>query len=94
MRIYTTKQYHKKLRRQARSGPVVEIDGRKWQAACPTEIVSVDKMEIEGEPAIVVSFRPVDGRADFGVILDRQLAQEMLESCGPHPLVEEFFRLH
>lgn len=56
-------------------------------------IAAVEKETIDGEPAVVVYYTEVDGE-DFGVIMDRHLAEEMTAQLGPHFLVDEFFRLH
>jgi hypothetical protein len=44
-------------------------------------------------PHLIVIHVDEDGE-EFGVIMDRQYANELLDHLGPHPLVEEYFRLH
>lgn len=53
-------------------------------------ITWVERRPVDGKPEIVVYYSGLKR----GVILDREHAMELTEALGPHPLVEEHFKLH
>lgn len=56
------------------------------------KVLDVKKETISGVPSIVIYLETK--KESYGVILDRQHAHELTRALGPHPLVEEFFRVH
>ena len=76
---YTPEEFHKYLK----TIDIGEI-GKVFK------IANVERDIVNGEPVIV--FYLVG--QERGIILNRQMATELTEALGPHPLVEEFFRLH
>jgi hypothetical protein len=61
-------------------------------AVFETEIVAVGENEIEGRPQLVLLLADPDGGEELlGIVLTRELAEQLTERFGPHPLVERFF---
>jgi len=92
-KLYTHAQFVEKVKREIQAGPVINIDGVECQRGKLVMIANVEREEINGMPHLIVIHVDEDGE-EFGVIMDRQYANELLDHLGPHPLVEEFFRLH
>jgi hypothetical protein len=79
MKILTTEQLAKKMARDG--NPMI------------VEVLGVEKIWHGGAPVLIVVHVSEAGE-EFGVILDKRYADDLTERLGPHPLVEEFFRLH
>lgn len=86
--IYTTEQFQAKLRARAKVGPNV-----RYVRAGTFRITDVKRVEIDGIPCLVIYHAASDGEK-FGVIMDKQYADELRAHLGPHPLVDEFFKVH
>jgi len=57
-----------------------------------TEIVGVGENEIEGRPQLVLLLDDPDGGEELlAIVLTRDIAAQLTERFGPHPLVERFF---
>ena len=86
--IYTVAQFQARLRARAKVGPEVRnVRGGTFQ------ITGVKRRVIDGIPCLVIYHAASDGEK-FGVIVDKQYADELRAHLGPHPLVDEFFKVH
>jgi hypothetical protein len=93
MMIYTAEQYARRMREQAEHGPAVTMDGHQYKAAVVACIDGVQRLQVDGKPAVVLFVTEEDGDS-YGVVMDRTLANDITALHGPHPLVEEFFKLN
>jgi hypothetical protein len=93
MKLYTHEEFMEMVAASCDSGPEIEVDGHKFRRGKMVMLVGVEKQEIDGMPVLIVEHVDEDGK-EFGVIMDRQYANELLERLGPHPMVEEYFRVH
>jgi len=92
-KLYTHTEFVEKVKREIEAGPIINIGGVECQRGKLVQIIGVEKWEVDGMPCMVVVHEAEDGEV-YGVIMDRQYANELLDNLGPHPVVEEFFRLH
>lgn len=92
-KLYTHEEFVEKVKREIEAGPIINVDGVQCQRGKMVMIVGVERWDINGMPCLIVVHEAEDGE-EFGVIMDRMYANELLDNLGPHPVVEEFFRLH
>ena len=93
VKIYTMEEFHAKLTAECATGPVVNVGDAEFKAGVPAMIKGIECEEHAGMPCLVLYHLGADGE-EYGVIIDRDYALHLVEQLGPHPMVEEFFKLH
>ena len=99
MKIYTPDEYAKKMDAWLKAHPeealemrIDRIDSEPSQYGFVGRIIGVERKEVDGKPALVIYVE--EGGDKFGITMDRRMANDLTAALGPHPLIEEFFRLH
>jgi hypothetical protein len=92
MKVYTHEEYMVKMKAQAAANPIV-LNGKKMGMCIPGTIKGVERQEIDHKPVLVLYLREDSGE-EYGVVMSRQMTDDLTNGLGPHPLVEEFFRLN
>lgn len=84
--IYSQEQYAEKLK----------AEGATKKKGVKRMITAIKQEVVDGVTCLVVymnDLRP-DGGEEFGLVMDRKMAEELTKAFGPNALVEKFFRLN